>query len=226
MTSSSPTQTGRFRLLGLDLDIRATVFVVLSTLLLMIDHYHRFLPGEGYAGLLRAKAIERVIYYLVIPLIVILVFRDRPSDYGLRIGRWREGVFWTGGIILLAAPILFFSARTPSMSEYYGAVKRPAAEVVLVSGLDLVGWEFVFRGFLLFGLARVAGPNAVLLQAVPFAMAHIGKPELETMSTIFGGALFGIVAWRSRSFLYPFLIHWFITCFVTLTAMGFIGGSF
>lgn len=225
MTTHPPTPAGRFRLLGLELDLRAAVFVVLSTLLLMLDHYHRFLPGEGYAGLLRAKALERIIYYLITPLLTILAFRDRPADYGFGVGRWREGLLWTLGVVLLATPILFFSARTPSMAQYYAAVERPPGEVLFVSALDLVGWEFVFRGFLLFGLARVAGPNAVLLQAIPFAMAHIGKPELETMSTIFGGTLFGIVAWRSRSFLYPFLIHWFVTCFVTLVAMGVIGSG-
>jgi membrane protease YdiL (CAAX protease family) len=223
----SPPQTpgGRFRLFGLELDLRVTVFVVLSTLLLMLDHYHQFLPGEGYAGALRAKALERVLYYLIIPLLTLLAFRDRPADYGFQIGRWREGLRWTLAVILLGVPILFFSARTANMVDYYAAVQRPVGEVLYVSALDLVGWEFFFRGFLLFGLARVAGPNAVLLQAVPFAMAHIGKPELEALSTIFGGTLFGIVAWRSRSFLYPLLIHWFITSFVTLVAMGAIGGG-
>jgi membrane protease YdiL (CAAX protease family) len=167
--------------------------------------------------------LERVLYYLVIPLVVILAFRDRPAQYGFQIGAWREGLLWTIGLILLGAPILFFSARTEGLLRYYSAVERPVRHVLYVSALDLVGWEFVFRGFLLFGLARIAGPNAVLLQAVPFAMAHLGKPELETLSTIFGGALFGLVAWRTRSFIYPFLIHWFITTFVTLVAMGVIG---
>jgi membrane protease YdiL (CAAX protease family) len=225
MNPSSPAGEDHIHLLGLELDTRATIFIVVSTLLLTIDHYHRFIPAEGYAGLLTAKALERVLYYLLIPLMIILAFRDKPSQYGFQIGDWRQGLSWTAGIILLGAPILFFAARTEDMIRYYSAVERPIAHVLSVSALDLIGWEFVFRGFLLFGLARIAGPNAVLLQAVPFAMAHLGKPELETLSTIFGGALFGVVAWRTRSFIYPFLIHWFITTFVTLVAMGIIGGG-
>jgi membrane protease YdiL (CAAX protease family) len=225
MNPSSRAGADHIRLLGLQLDTRATIFMVLSTLLLTIDHYYRFIPGGGYAELLTAKALERVLYYLVIPLLVILAFRDRPSQYGFQIGDWRQGLLWTAGLILLGAPILFFAARTEDMVRYYSAVERPIAHVLYVSALDLIGWEFVFRGFLLFGLARIAGPNAVLLQAIPFAMAHLGKPELETLSTIFGGALFGLVAWRTRSFIYPFLIHWFITAFVTLVAMGVIGAG-
>ncbi len=67
---------------------------------------------------------------------------------------------------------------------------------------------------------RVIGPSAIIIQAVPFAMAHIGKPELETMTTVIGGAGFGWVAWRTKSFLYPFLIHWGLNVFVRLVAMS------
>jgi membrane protease YdiL (CAAX protease family) len=61
------------------------------------------------------------------------------------------------------------------------------------------------------------------LQAVPFVIAHIGKPEVETLSTIFGGFAFGWVAWRTRSFVYPFLIHWYIATFTILVAGGALG---
>lgn len=213
-----------FNLLSLELDIRATLVVITSTLLLMVDHYHRFLPGDSYSELLTTKAIERTVLYLIIPLlIIVLIFRDKPSEYGFTFGNWREGLMWTAGAIVVIAPLLYFSARTPAMVRYYASSERTVGHVIGISALDLFGWEFVFRGFILFGLARVAGPNAVLLQAVPFALAHIGKPELETMSTIFGGAGFGFVAWRTRSFVYPWLIHCFVSIFVILVAMAAAG---
>lgn len=213
-----------FTLMGLELDIRATLIVITSTLLLMVDHYHRFLPAETFSELLTGKALERTVLYLIIPLlIIVLVFRDKPSTYGFTFGNWREGLLWTAGAILLIAPILYFSARTPAMIRYYASSDRSFGHVVAISALDLFGWEFLFRGFILFGLMRVAGPNAVLLQAVPFALAHMGKPELETMTTIFGGAAFGFVAWRTRSFIYPWLIHCFVTIFVILVAMAAAG---
>ena len=89
--------------------------------------------------------------------------------------------------------------------------------------LDLIGWEFFFRGWILFGYARKFGAEALWLQAVPFALAHIGKPEIETLSTIFGGFAFGWVAWRTRSFLYPFLIHWYIATLIILVSAGVLG---
>jgi membrane protease YdiL (CAAX protease family) len=217
------TPEGTIRLGQLELDFRLSVVVVASTLLLILEAYHHFIPYNTYADSLVAKAEERTIYYLVIPLlIVVAVFRQSPAEYGFRLGAWRAGLKWALGLFVVGAPLLFLAARTPAMTAYYARGSRSLAQVLGTTALDLFGWEFMFRGFLLFGLYRVIGPSAILIQAVPFAMAHIGKPELETLSTIFGGVLFGWLAWRSRSFLYPFLLHWMISVFVILTAMGVI----
>jgi membrane protease YdiL (CAAX protease family) len=105
------------------------------------------------------------------------------------------------------------------MKEYYGWLLPGLPWTTL---LDLFGWEFFFRGWILFTYARKFGPEALWLHAVPFALAHIGKPEVETLSTIFGGFAFGWVAWRTKSFFYPFLIHWFIGTFIIIVAAGAI----
>lgn len=222
MTSDSPPGPV-IRFGRLALDARATVVVVASTILLMLDAYHHFVPSSTYAEFLFAKAVERTVYYLLVPLLIIIVFfRQSPARYGFRVGNWRVGLKWTLIFFAIGIPILYFSARTPAMSGYYAQGARTIPDVLGTSALDLFGWEFLFRGFLLFGLYRVIGPSAVIVQAVPFAMAHIGKPELEALSTIFGGILFGWLAWRSKSFFYPFLLHWMINTFVILTAMGVI----
>ncbi|MGA9531597.1 MAG: CPBP family intramembrane glutamic endopeptidase [Anaerolineales bacterium] len=219
MPKRNGNQDRQFQLFGLQLDARLTAALVVGTLLLMLDYYNRFLPAETVPGAMRAKAIERVFYYLVVPLAMILLFRDRPSDYGFQIGNWRSGLAWAGGSFVIAVPLLYLAARSPSMVAYYGASQRPLAEVIVVAGLDLIGWEFFFRGFLLFTLARLVGPNAILLQAVPFALAHLGKPQVETLTTVFGGAYFGWIGWRTRSFVYPFLLHYAVNVFVVLVAI-------
>lgn len=214
------------QILGIKLHRRTTILLVLGTTLLMLDYYFRILPADDYPAHLRAKAIERVGYYLVIPLLTIwLAFRRPASDYGLTLGHWKRGLVLAVGSALLAAPLLYLAARSPAMVEYYASVERPAGEVLWVSAVDLLGWEFFFRGFLLFGLAEIAGPNAILLQAVPFALAHLGKPALETLTTMLGGAYFGWIAWRSGSFVYAYLLHWLINVFVILSALGYFGGG-
>ena len=215
--------TGTFTLGGLVLDTRATIVVVSSTLLVVLGYYRETLPaipGTPVDG----RMLAAVLYYLLIPLFIIgVVFGERVADYGFRPGDWRQGLKWSAIVILLAAPLLYGIAHTAPMTQYYaGATRQSPPIIVARTAVELFGWEFLFRGFLLFGLLRVIGPSAVVIQAVPFALAHLSKPEIETLSTIFGGTLFGWIAWRSQSFFYAFLVHWFIMSFVILVAQGWI----
>ena len=197
----------------LQFDWKIVTITVASTLLLIVDRYQH---------LTSQKYFDRVILYLFVPLVFILfIFRENPRDYGLTLGDWKAGLLITlGGILLMAPAIWYLGKNDASMSAYY----KPFVDgLPWRTFLDLIGWEFFFRGWILFGYARKFGAEALWLQAVPFAMAHIGKPEIETLSTIFGGFAFGWVAWRTRSFLYPFLIHWFISTFIILVSAGVIG---
>ena len=193
----------------LNFDREVVALTILSTLLLMVDYYERLTPS---------KELDRLGLYLLIPLLVIvLAFRKSPRDYGFQWGDWRAGLALTAIVIALAAPIIWVAVRSDAaIVDYYA--KQWSAAAPLFTFLDLLGWEFFFRGFLLFGYARLFGSHALWLQAVPFALAHLSKPPVETYSTIFGGFLFGLVAWRTRSFVYPFLIHWFIATFTMWAA--------
>jgi membrane protease YdiL (CAAX protease family) len=194
-------------------DWKIVTITIVSTLLLVVDAYHRLTPH---------KYLDRVLLYLVIPLVfILLIFRENPVRYGFGLGDWRAGLAITVFGILLMAPVIWYLGTSdPGMNAYYEDQLRGLPWTTF---LDLIGWEFFFRGWILFGYARKFGPEALWLQAVPFALAHVGKPEVETLSTIFGGFAFGWVAWRTRSFVYPFLIHWFIATFIILVAGGALG---
>jgi len=197
----------------LHFDWKIVTITIASTLLLLVDHYHRMTAYKYW---------DRVILYLIVPLVFILfIFRENPRDYGLTLGDWKAGLVITLAGILIMTPVIWYLGKgDPSITDYY---KPHVAGLPWTTFLDLIGWEFFFRGWILFGYARKFGAEALWLQAVPFALAHIGKPEVETLSTIFGGFAFGWVAWRTRSFLYPFLIHWFISSFIILVAAGVLG---
>lgn len=200
---------------GVEFDLKLTFLIILTTIIPMLDYY-----GHRLTSL---KAYDRLIYYFVIPMIVILfLFRESPANYGFKLGNWRVGLLWTVGVCAVMAVILYFVARSESMQQYYTArAPESAWRIIYINGVDLFGWEFIWRGLLLFAFARAFGPGpAILLQAVPFAFMHLGKPEIETLSTIFGGAGFGFIAWQSDSFLYAFLIHWFIAAYTMLIATG------
>ncbi len=212
----------------LHLDWKIAVLTIVSTLLLMMDHYHYpILPWDDWfptweGSHLSMKVLDRTLLYFIIPMFITLViFRQKPGDFGFTFGDWKAGIVITLCGVLLVAPILWLVGRgDPAMQQYYEPQVHGLPWSTL---LDLFGWEFIFRGWLLFGYARKLGPDALWLQAVPFALAHIGKPELETLSTIFGGFAFGWVAWRTKSFVYPLLIHWFVASFTIIVAAGLLG---
>ena len=196
---------------GLRFDWKIVTITVVSTLLLLIDRYHAFTFW---------KPLDRSLLYLLIPLVIITVFfRETPGDYGFQIGDWKSGLMITFGVLLVILPILWVLMRgNQAMRVYYQPLMNPTLPVYTF--FDLFGWEFLFRGWLTFAYVRKFGPEGLWLQAVPFAIAHISKPELETLSTIFGGFVFGWIAWRAKSFLYPFLIHWAIFTFVVFVSGG------
>jgi membrane protease YdiL (CAAX protease family) len=199
--------------LPLRFDWKVVTITIVSTLLLIAYSYHQITPSDG---------LNQTILFLLIPLaFIIFVFRESPSDYGLTLGDWRAGLVITLGGIILMTPVIWFLAKLdPSAQSYY---KDMTAGLPWNTFFQIFGWEFLFRGWITFGYVRKFGPDALWLQAVPFALLHIGKPEIETLSTIFGGFAFGWIAYRTRSFLYPFLIHWYIFTLIVLVASGTLG---
>lgn len=194
----------------LNFDWKVVTVTIVSTLLLIVDRYHTIFSH---------KYLDRVFLYLAIPLFITLIlFRENPKEYGFSFGDWKLGLTYTLlGIIVMAPIIYFLGSGDASMQKYY---ERFLPGLPWTTFLDLIGWEFFFRGWILFAYSRKFGHEALWLQAVPFAIAHISKPEIETLSTIFGGFAFGWVAWRTKSFIYPFLIHWFIGTFIIIVSAG------
>ena len=226
-----PPDAGDLRsvgVLGLRLPGRATVAIVAVSLILLLD-YHGRLNGlvEGVTGLTattpvdakRIAAIARVVLLGALPLaIVVLVMRDRPARYGLRLGDARAGLALALGGCLVMTPIVLALARLPAFAGYYGPQATTVPDVILTTALEVIPAEFFFRGFLLFALLRVMGPIAVVVATLPFAFAHLGKPEIETLSTLGGGLLYGWLDWRTGSVLWSGFAHTWILALVVVAA--------
>jgi membrane protease YdiL (CAAX protease family) len=168
-----------------------------------------------------ATAIERVVLFGLIPLtVVVLGFRDRPSRYGLTLGDWRWGAGLTLAGCAAMTPIVLAFAAVPDVRAFYAPSGGPLGQLVLTNVLDLTATEFAFRGFLLFALVRLIGPLGLVVAAMPFTFAHLGKPELELFTTLGGGMVYGWLAWRTGSIVWGSIGHVYILTLVTVAAAG------
>jgi membrane protease YdiL (CAAX protease family) len=142
------------------------------------------------------------------------LFRERLSAYGLSF-RLQGGTWQTA---LLFVPVFavagYLSANDPALRTKFPINPQAAisTEAFLLHAVTYfcyyAGWEFYFRGFLLFGLRESTGEvNAVLIQTLASALLHIGSPASETFGAIGGGLLWGLLALRTRSIISGTLQH-------------------
>lgn len=78
---------------------------------------------------------------------------------------------------------------------------------------DFIGVEGMFRGAMVIGLARWLGCRAVLPMALAYMCIHLGKPDLELCSSVIGGYILGVLAWRTRHLWGGIIIHLGIAMF-------------
>jgi membrane protease YdiL (CAAX protease family) len=183
---------------GYDLGLIAVVGI--STLSLILRRYY---PLD-----IDFPRATQLIYYVLVPLSSgWLLFRDKPQDYGIRIGQWKPAVILTAVSLGVMALILYRTGKIPEFRSYYQMYDIDWPQLLLSHSLYMFAWEFLFRGYMLFGLEKSIGKSAIFVQTIPFVLLHLGKPFLETLACIPGGFVLGYIAYRTRSFLPCFIIH-------------------
>lgn len=148
-----------------------------------------------------------LVYYGLIPLALGLGLRFRPRELGLGLGSVRDWLPLTLLYLAIFLPLDTAAALSPAIRNYYVAQPFDPFTALWTTAVYLIGWEFLFRGFLLFGLKKHLGETAILIQMIPFTLAHLGKPEVETLSCIISGIWWGYVCYRGESFWPAVLMH-------------------
>ena len=167
-----------------------------------------------------------VLLFIVPLLLVKFVLKESPVKYGLKPGDMKFGVISTLIAIVVLIPFLYSGSLVPGMQATYPQARSVIGNFKLFAILEFyylfyyIGWEFFFRGFMLFGLRDKFGAlAAILLQTIPSCLMHIGKPEVETLGSIVAGIGFGYLALRTGSIIYPVIIHLFVGIFTDLLIM-------
>ncbi len=174
------------------------VVVSSATLFMILNEYHPV--GNFWTS--------SVVYFAVLPAAVItIVLRRNPLDFGLRLGNVRLWSVYSLIFLIVAIPILYFSSDVSSVLKYYVNRNTDLFRYALKMAVYFLGWEFLFRGFMLFGLKEKFREGSILIQMIPFALLHIGKPEIETISTILSGIVWGYICYRGNSFWPAYIMH-------------------
>lgn len=164
------------------------------------------------------KHASSLILYFMIPVLAVKVLlKERLSDYGLQLGDWRFGLKATLISFIVVIGPMYISSKNPEFRAYYPltTLATESAGLFALWGLTYlphyIGWEFLFRGFLGMGLReKIGAVQAIMVQVAFTTLLHIGKPEGETWSTIFGGIYLGLLTYRTGSVFWAILFHFFL----------------
>jgi hypothetical protein len=162
---------------------------------------------------------------VVVPMLLIRFgFREPWSHYGLGFppkGRRKLAVWTFLTLTLLSLPAFYLGTQNPDMQKLYPFYKPFASDwqfalYELTYFPFFLAIEFIFRGYLLFGLESIRpeqvrnaaggraapvffGKYALLIQMLSYTAWHLGKPLPELWGTLVWGIAAGATAWAVRS---------------------------
>jgi hypothetical protein len=168
------------------------------------------------------KVIVNMISFLVIvaPILIYYRFfeREQRNLYGFNARNFDFSPYFI--MLLIMVPLIVgasFTApflrqypmyKTSGAHEYLGVSETVTAVIYEIAyGLDFVTVEYLFRGFLVIGLMSLLGRGAVLTMAVTYCFLHFGKPLGESISSIYGGFILGVIAYETKSVWGGVILH-------------------
>lgn len=134
-------------------------------------------------------------------------------------------------LLCLMIPVIYWASLQPDFLKSYPSYKSNMAYQYLkipewltavvfeiAYALDFVNVELLFRGFFVIGISKVLGKDALLPMMVTYAFYHFGKPMAETIGSIFGGYILGVIALYSRSIWGGIIVHVGVAMLMELAA--------
>lgn len=182
-------------------------------------------PHLEYSFIYKCLNWSSSLILVVIPMLIIYPLLERDKEriwYGLQWKRFDPRPY----LVLLAITAVFIGLGSflSEIHEYYPRYLKSGASMYLRANPETPEWrlialyelsygsnfisvELIFRGFLLFAFTRTLGSYAVLPMVATYAFLHFGKPLGETISSLFGGYVLGIISMNSRNIWGGIFIH-------------------
>lgn len=161
---------------------------------------------------------------MVLPLIIVNLLIERGEDRNLY-GLAKRKFDWKPYAILLLITSFFLAIGSflGEIQSYYPRYGKSGGSAFaadngidewisvliyeLAYGSSFVSVEMIFRGYLVMAFSRILGGYAVVAMVTSYCILHFGKPLGETLSSIFGGYVLGIISYYTRSIWGGIWIH-------------------
>lgn len=189
------------------------------------DFLSELLHPREFPFIIRCVNWASSLILVVIPMLVLYPFLEKDETrnwYGLSWKKFDARPY----LILLAISAVFLGLGSflADISAFYPRYAGSGASLYLSNdpsvsewwlvtlyelsyGSNFISVELIFRGFLIFAFTRTLGGYAVLPMVVTYAFLHFGKPMGETISSVFGGYVLGIISYNSRNIWGGIFIH-------------------
>ncbi len=192
-----------------------------------------FSAGYNFANLLSIKGYyenrfiqrmflnsENLLIYIICFTFFIKFFEKRASYglYGLHLKNINIKPYFI--LLLMMFPIILWASFQSEFISYYPIFKVDTFPQVFgfskkwmfviqefFYSLDFIATELIFRGAFVIGLSYLLDKHSVLPMASLYAFLHFGKPMPETIGSIFGGYILGVLALRTQNIWGGCFVH-------------------
>jgi hypothetical protein len=189
-----------------------------------VDYLSDFFSSRSFHFISRCLNWASSLVVTVLPLLLAYYFleKDQPRMwYGLSLQKFdaRPYLIMLGiaGVFILIGsffgdiqsyyPRFQHSRYVPFLRETGWSEWMAIGLYELCYGSDFLSVELFFRGYLIFAFTRTLGPYVVLPMIATYCFLHFGKPISESISSVFGGYILGIISLNSRNIWGGVFIH-------------------
>lgn len=174
-------------------------------------------------GLITMGVIPAIIFKALLP-------EYRMADLGLTIIPDTMGytIVWSAGLSLLVIPLAYISARKPKNLVNYPQIRSRSwtMQTIYINAIGwalyLLGYEFLFRGILLFPLVKALGVwPAIAINIALYSATHIPKGPDETIGAILLGLVLCVLTLISGTIWIAVMVHIVMAWTNCFTAMKF-----
>jgi membrane protease YdiL (CAAX protease family) len=150
-----------------------------------------------------------------IPVLVVLLLFGMPvSRYGLNADSLARSLGWWIPVAMGVVALTYFTAGSKANLSRYPQIRTRQWNygLILLSALSwtayLAGYEFMFRGFLLFSCFGSFGYwPAIVINVALYSLVHLPKGSRETLGSLFLGFVLCHVTILLGSCWFAFLVH-------------------